>query len=831
MKRRLLIMALAIFTTLAAGTMKTNAQAVQLPFSEDFESFTDNDDFVTNSGWTIIDADGDGYNWYLYYDSFDELNVMVSQSYDDGALTPENYLVTPLMAIPGLNGQTVSLSFQVAASGGTYFQEHYKVIVALGNTPADLAAGTVVLEETIGEENSSWNYGSREIDLSQFAGQEIHIAFVHRDSEDNDRLLLNNVAVELVENNLFLAEDFEDYDTTEDFFATSGWTSLDADGDANEWFLDAGDLNNAMASESYQDGALTPENYLITPNVTLPTELTGGTLLLAFDIAATGNNYFEEHYKVVVSTGGATQTDFPDENIVLEETLTENESGRRYVRRHITLDQFAGEAIHVAFVHYQSTDQDMLVLDNVMVQLVNSATIYPGVVSFDPQTPENVAVNVAWYGATQVTGVEYAGDALAADTDYSVAGVDDQVSTLTVMSGFLEALPEGDHLFQVSFDTGDPVEFTVRISSVAENAMLQPTYVDFYPSDPVDVQATIAWGDATQVESIMVGEEVVDQASYTVAGDLLTIPAAYFAEMDPGYVVFSVAFDQGDDAMLVVRIFDEEVQQLPFTETFTGIEALGEDTPEAWLPNGWTTRDADGDEFNWFWRPVVVNDVVEYGRMTSQSAYQDESGSYLPLTPDNWLISPPIQLNSITAEDQEINLTFEVAPGASTSAFRQEKYSIMLSYTGNDPEAYEELYVETLSQDHPQNEFQPREVELSFYEGQEVYIAFRHHDVTDMDRLLVTNVEVRMIGDDTGIQDPTAGLQVYPNPARNSMTVESDVLIHKVRLIGMLGNVLLEQEVSDTRYFIQTDEFPQGTYILQAITEKGTLIRQVQLVR
>ena len=227
-------------------------QAKELPFSEDFESYTDSLDFWTNSGWTVIDADGDGENWYRHYDSVDDMHVMASNSWDDGALTPDNYLVTPQLTLPALEeGANIILQYDIAAGGGSFYDEKYKVVVSVaGNEEADFDAGTILFEEILTELESDWAFVKRSIDLSAFAGSDVYIAFVHFDSTDQDRLLLNNVSVEVVEHDLPFAENFNSYTDTQDFLTTSGWTTIDADGDDNNWFLEQIGGTNVMGSES-----------------------------------------------------------------------------------------------------------------------------------------------------------------------------------------------------------------------------------------------------------------------------------------------------------------------------------------------------------------------------------------------------------------------------------------------------------------------------------------------------------------------------------------------------------------------------------------------------
>jgi len=126
---------------------------------------------------------------------------------------------------------------------------------------------------------------------------------------------------------------------------------------------------------------------------------------------------------------------------------------------------------------------------------------------------------------------------------------------------------------------------------------------------------------------------------------------------------------------------------------------------------------------------------------------------------------------------------------------------------------------------------QQRKVELTFYEGQQVYIAFRHHDVTDMDRLLFSDVEVVMHGG-TFVNDPEQPLlKVYPNPARTSVQVASGSLIREVSLFNLLGNEVYRQAVGDFRHQLNLGGLPEGIYLLRAVTETGTETHRIQVVR
>ncbi len=832
MKRLVLIFNVFIIVVFLIP-FQASAQAVDLPFSEDFEAYSDNDDFLNNSGWSTIDQDGDGNNWFLHYDDFDDINVMVSRSYDNAPLNPENYLITPQLNLPALgDGETLMVHYHVAASGNNFFEEHYKVVISTtGNNAGDFIDDQIVFEETLTSDESGWNFALRELDISMYAGAPVYIAIVHYDCTDQDRLLINNFSVSVIleGDDLPFAENFNAYETTEDFLTGSGWSTIDADGDESNWFLHSINEGKALASQSWDGVALTPENYLVTPQIQLPQQPGDGHILLTYDIAATGNNFYEEHYKVVVSTMGSGAEDFTDDNIVFEETLTAAESGSNFALRVINLDDYAGESVYVAFVHYDCTDQDMLLLNNVAIRHINSAFIHPLEAAHNPLNPVDLSTTVNYINASEITAIHDGANELTEGVDYTITPGDNNTEILTFMADYFEDA-DSDIVFEISFDVGDSEQFTVVIGLVIEDATISPAFATYYPQEPNDVSTTISWGNATTVAAVYDGDDELNPDHYAVVANELTIVAGYFNEVEPGYVYFRVVFDVGNDARFVVRVFDDSVLSMPFAENFTGLELLGEDSPEEWLPNGWRSIDANGDGHNWYWVPMMDGDQVSFGRMQSRSAVQID-GEWEALTPDNWLITPEIQLDPITSEDQTIMLSFRVATGATTPGFKLEHYSVMISYTDLDPSSFMEIYSETLSEDHPQNDLQLREVELSFYEGQTVYIAFRHHDVTNMDRLLMSDVQINMLGDAVNVTDPDELVfNVFPNPAKDMVFIEAGSKIIDIRMISLSGKVIYQHHVNDTHHQVNTNMLPNGLYIIKATTNQGIVTHKVHVM-
>jgi hypothetical protein len=147
------------------------------------------------AGWTTIDADGDGYNWNLAsttmgtgYGHNGSSDMIFSQSYDNnyGALTPDNWLVTPAVTL--CEGST--FSFYACAQDNAWASEHFGVAVSEdgGNT------FTMVQEWTMTAKGQRYdgprgmrdqgNWYQYTVDLGAYAGDGRKVAIRHFNCTD-----------------------------------------------------------------------------------------------------------------------------------------------------------------------------------------------------------------------------------------------------------------------------------------------------------------------------------------------------------------------------------------------------------------------------------------------------------------------------------------------------------------------------------------------------------------------------------------------------------------------------------------------------------------------
>lgn len=188
MMKKITTTLLAMFLTIMVANL--HLLTAQTLFHEGF------DDGVLPACWTVVDADGDGYTWdatFQYQENPSEAYVgdgmIASASYinEEGALFPDNWLISPAISIPG----NAILTFWVKGQDASYFAENYSVYIATSNTVAAFEQTSPVLTGT-----TIHGWEQKVVDLGAYAGQTIYIAFRHHNSTDMYWLDLDEVDIE-----------------------------------------------------------------------------------------------------------------------------------------------------------------------------------------------------------------------------------------------------------------------------------------------------------------------------------------------------------------------------------------------------------------------------------------------------------------------------------------------------------------------------------------------------------------------------------------------------------------------------------------------------------
>lgn len=149
------------------------------------------DDFEGNNldEWTLYDADGDGNEWYTFDNAAGGGTIVAtSASWIGAPITPENWMVSPSITLPA-SGEML-LNYTVYAQDPDWVGEQYKVMISTTDNAMASFTETIIDEVLAGADMYE-----KSLDLADFAGETIFIAFVHYNSTDVFRINIDDVSV------------------------------------------------------------------------------------------------------------------------------------------------------------------------------------------------------------------------------------------------------------------------------------------------------------------------------------------------------------------------------------------------------------------------------------------------------------------------------------------------------------------------------------------------------------------------------------------------------------------------------------------------------------
>jgi len=245
---------------------------------------------------------------------------------------------------------------------------------------------------------------------------------------------------------------------------------------------------------------------------------------------------------------------------------------------------------------------------------------------------------------------------------------------------------------------------------------------------------------------------------------------------------------------------DCQAYNLPFDEGFEGT---------TFPPLCWKNIDADGDNHKWQ-VGVAPSIAPKSGNQSATSASWIPNG---PLTPDNYLVTPKLAIPATGP----VVLKFWVA--AQDPGYPAEKYSVLVSNTGNNPSDFTSIYSQVLAD----SAYQEIIIPLDNYFGQEIYLAFRHHDCTNNYFMKIDDVKVIS----TANIDLTAvaSMKLYPNPTTDIVYISEKANVQVFNLHGQL--VGSYNEVSQ----IDVTHLNAGMYFFRINTENKVHTTTINVIR
>jgi hypothetical protein len=239
------------------------------------------------------------------------------------------------------------------------------------------------------------------------------------------------------------------------------------------------------------------------------------------------------------------------------------------------------------------------------------------------------------------------------------------------------------------------------------------------------------------------------------------------------------------------------------------------------LPSTWTTIDKDGDTYNWR--------IVASGTETYAVSDSWRSGGIGPLFPQNYLVSPKIDLTGLSGWVR-LRYTIQIADPVSV----EEHYKVAVSITGNAAADFKtSVFEETCTiNDYYENPpfWHERMVDLTPFIGQNIYITWCHFDCTNMYNLSLDSIQVSYFTDVSISNGDLARVSVYPNPATNQIVVTGQFESAQLQLFTPDGRRVYQSTAGTNSANIDVSHYANGVYFLKINSQKGNITRKVNIM-
>jgi len=819
----------------------------------DFTLTANDDDYLTNTleygfddgyeGWTTINANDDNHTWYhsseasnhgvLTADSHGGTGHMMSESYCNASWTsmsPDDYFVSPEKYQATANSK---LTFWACSNDANYQAEHFGVAISTSSNTSASDFNTIA-EWTIGSKNKSASTKDRgnsrgqtewiqyEVDLSEYAGQEIWIAIRHFNCTDQFVLLVDDVTIHNIntytywENSFSLVCDNPSGDITINGLDPNYcWTGQEQTIYVSLTNIGRADASNIHLSLSSYDQYITVadnQGCLITAlvpddTISLPFTIMADTLTPHYHQAHL-NVACEYHRKENISTSFNVDKTITVSNALLPpnnltaEAIDEQSVALSWDRTaHNTGYHIYRNNQYIAYTNDPFYDDSGL----------NHNTIYRYTVTSVRNTEES---NHSAYKYVRTKNVPYNVHAELTDNESSV-GLSWQWeellhnSVIDFESGEIGAEWNNnisDYPWVIT-ETASAGAYAIKstcegvnsVSSAIEIYVDVPydSYVSFYQK--VSSEANYDKGkfyiDGIEMSSIS-GEIDWEYAIFNVTQgahlyrweyskdvSVSSNSDAYFIDnirlyeettsnISDGYFNVYRTNDNNETIMVASGITDNYFYDTEWNNLENGAYKWGvsvfkssEESNVMWIPrylrkkschnsysflydfentslDEWNISDADGDGYKWF---IKNESGIDGSTAMCSNSYNNT---------DDCMTT----VNSYSISDESV-LSWYVKPTA--NLYATEHYAVVIS---TDDENFTNIYEETLSE----SSYEYRTLDLSDYDGQDVYIGFRHYQ--SYGGICIDDVEISCVSlNNYWNPDPS----VYPD----NMTVIANVLI------------------------------------------------------
>ena len=737
--------------------------ANSIVFEEGFENIGRT---FAGSEWKLVDADGDGYPWYVYgTDDDPTLNphggarFATSFSWYVNPLKPDNWLISPSISLTNKN----MLEYYVCALDASYPSEHYGVYISTTNT--NLGSFTLLTEETLtasqgykvsGDvkegvsrindkpEYVQGGWCRRTIDLSAYAGQTVYIAFRHFDCTNMYWLSLDDVTV-------FVAGEVPPH--TFNVYADDALIASNLPETTLSYNLTGvtpGE-HTYCVKVVYESGAIESpatcktvtvfelgDPHLPVVNLRGSTNEYEGTLYWDEPKHAQTlkyNTYESGSYNTIGTNSAA------DFDIAMRFTPEDLKSAKGLLLTKVSFIPVLSKTTTAYSIRvwlggdWNSRNAGTMVVDQIIpshnANLWNEITLDTPVpidgtqelwIGVRCNTTSGRPASMEKFGAidNEKGNLMFYQGGWHTATDLGGFSGNWIINAFATYHQGLDAIPA--RRLPVLKDEENRI-CTGQLGIGGENAILSPQQ-----APPVILT----------VEKYEISRDgvLLDETTELTYTDMVNASGTYnyavTAVYEDGVSSEPVSIDltylsECDNAPAnVTAIRTDNVVSIDWNFTPVEITVFSENF-ENGIPTSWGNIDVNGDGNKWF---PNLGDGLNGGNCVISESYISGFGA---VRPNNWLISPAISISNGN------RLNYYITPA--DASYPAEHYGVFISTTGTTIASFgtTPLFQETLQAPAA---WQKRTIDLSAYSGQTVYIAFRHYNSTDQFQILLDNISI-----------------------------------------------------------------------------------------
>lgn len=804
-----------LFVAILAMSICAKAQTV----------FTENFDSGMPTGWTQIDANNDGMGWehssnpVSYFPSGVDLTgsghngsaaFMLSGSYSNvtqTAITPDNWLITPAINLTGNS----TLKFYVCAQDDNYAAEHYGVFISTTNATSTTAF-TMLNEWTVGSSKVQSAWEEKIVDLSAYTGQTVYIAFRHFNCNDLFLLNLDDVTITANPTTPTITANPTSFSFTN---IIAGNTSS-----AVTSTIQAYNLTTGITATTAAPFEVSADGTTFAGTASLGTS--GGTLYVRYAPTTAGNHTDS----VVLSSTGA-----PDVAISLTGSSVDCSNYPFPINEDFSSDLSA--CWQVVLSDPDNSNTPWVDASGVFVFSSYSSVTSNDYVEYliTPELHGNGAMLVSfdhmayseYFDETFMVGYS------TTTSDVSAFTWSSEITSSTSTTTYYQNLPAGTKYVAIKYTSEYAFYLLIDNLSIID----MPTTPTFNITTTSLDFGSISNGSTKDLSFPVTGLALASDITVTAAapfavsadgttyGTTATIPASTSGVTTSTVYVRYAPTTPGNHTGNVTVASDS----LTHTVALNGVAI---DCSNA--INGFWLEEFEGETF-----PPTCWDLISSNDVTwSYSAQSDGNGvascSYANDAQDEKLITPLINLSGFNTPTLGFKVGTNYTYICTSNPDETANLQVLVSTDGGNNWSapvfdlcnYTESGYESWA-------LMPFVVDLSNYAGQSnVKLMFNYTGFYGC-QIMLDNVNLL---DLTGVNEVSeTSVNVYPNPANQTLYVNATSNINKIEVFNTLGQKVMTVSANDNHAQLNTSNLSKGMYMLKLHTDNGVVNQKFTVAR